>query len=318
MALDPTGGIAAELDPLSVIARVAGGDEGMQEGLRMLYVGFTRARTSVTLGLKKARTGIVPLLRDVLAEGPITGVTMVEPDERKLRPAVALQRQRTGVLCPFESCWAEPDGFVLTRPSSAAELGLDGKALAAEFRARSTIVTAPAGLPMPAGTGLEAVSNIVWGNVVHGWLERWAFDGTPNVAQAVDYLRERWSSDDKSVADWLVALGLGLRDRLPGFKALLDQKQRLHFEWPLVAVDGNTIWRGRTDLVVEFPGREVAIIDFKAGSKFATETEIPGVESYAAQLEGYRRMLEAGRYHVREVGLMYVRGPSWVRAAYAA
>jgi ATP-dependent helicase/nuclease subunit A len=313
MALDPTGGIAAELDPLSVIARVAGGDEGMQEGLRMLYVGFTRARTSVTLGLKKARTGIVPLLRDVLAEGPITGVTMVEPDERKLRPAVALQRQRTGVLCPFESCWAEPDGFVLTRPSSAAELGLDGKALAAEFRARSTIVTAPAGLPMPAGTGLEAVSNIVWGNVVHGWLERWAFDGTPNVAQAVDYLRERWSSDDKSVADWLVALGLGLRDRLPGFKALLDEKQRLHFEWPLVAIDGNTIWRGRTDLVVELPGREVAIIDFKAGRLFATETEIPGVESYAAQLEGYRRMLEGAGYHVREVSLMYVRGPSWAR-----
>ncbi|MGO9665659.1 MAG: UvrD-helicase domain-containing protein [Polyangia bacterium] len=318
MALDPTGGIAAELDPLSVIARVAGGDEGMQEGLRMLYVGFTRARTSVTLGLKKAGTGIVPLLRKVLAEGPITGVTTVEPDDRKLRPAVPLQRQRTGVLRPFESCWAEPDGFVLTRPSSAAELGLDGKALAAEFRARATIVSALAGLPMPAGAGLDAVSDIVWGSVVHGWLERWAFDGTPTAAQAVDYLRERWSSDDKSVADWLVALGLGLRDRLPGFKALLDQKQRLHFEWPLVAVDGNTIWRGRTDLVVEFPGREVAIIDFKAGSKFATETEIPGVESYAAQLEGYRRMLEAGRYHVREVGLMYVRGPSWVRAAYAA
>jgi hypothetical protein len=70
--------------------------------------------------------------------------------------------------------------------------------------------------------------------------------------------------------------------------------------------------------VVEFPGRNVAIIDFKAGSKFATETDIPGVESYAAQLEGYRRMLEAGGYHVREVGLLYVRGPSWARVAYGA
>ncbi len=316
MALDPTGGIETELDPLSVIARVAGGDEGVQEGLRMLYVGFTRAKTSVTLGLKKAGTGIVRLLRDVLAEGPIPGISTVEPDDDKLRPAAPLQRQRTGVLRPFESCWAEPDGFVLTRPSSAAELGLDGKALAAEFRARATVVAAPAELAMPAGEGLAAVSDIVWGNVVHGWLERWAFKGTPTSEQAVDYLREQWSSDDKSISDWLVALGLGLRDRLPGFRALLDQKHKLHFEWPLVAVDGNTIWRGRADLVVELPGRQVAIIDFKAGKSFATGTEIPGVESYAAQLEGYRRMLEASGYHVREVSLMYVRGPSWARLEY--
>jgi ATP-dependent exoDNAse (exonuclease V) beta subunit len=318
MKLDPNRGLEPELDPLSVIAYVAGGDEALQEGLRLLYVGFTRARTSVTLGLKKAKKGVVPLLRQVLAEGPIAGVGTVGPDDSKLRPAVQLQRQRTGVLRPFESRWAEPDGFVLARPSSAAELGLDGQVLAAEFRARASIVTAPAGPSLPGGTGLDAVPDIVWGSVVHGWLERWAFDGTPTASQAAQYLHEHWSADDRAVADWLVVLGLGLRDQLPGFKTLLDQKEKLHFEWPLVAVDGNTIWRGRTDLVVEFPGRNVAIIDFKAGSKFATQTDIPGVESYAAQLEGYRRMLEAGGYHVREVGLLYVRGPSWARVAYGA
>jgi ATP-dependent exoDNAse (exonuclease V) beta subunit len=314
--LDPTGGIAPEPDPLSVIARVAGGDEGAQEGIRLLYVGFTRARTSVTLGLKKAKSGIVKSLRDAMEAGSIAGLSLVAPDDDKLPTTALLQRRRTGQVRPFECQFAEPGGFILARPSSAAELGLDAEAVTAKFRAQAKTTTAPAAHPLPTGKSLDTVPDIVWGNVVHGWLERWAFAGTPTASQAAQYLKECWSSDDKPISEWLVNLGLGLRDQLPGFKDLLGEENKLHFEWPLVAIDRNTIWRGRTDLVVEFPGRELAIIDFKAGKKFATASEIPGVESYAAQLEGYRRMLEASRYHVREVGLLYVRGPSWVRVAY--
>jgi ATP-dependent exoDNAse (exonuclease V) beta subunit len=297
---------------------VAGGDEGAQEGIRLLYVGFTRARTSVTLGLKKAKSGIVKSLRDAMEAGPIAGLSLVAPDDDKLPTTALLQRRRTGQVRPFECRFAEPAGFTLARPSSAAELGLNAEVVAAKFRAHAKTTTAPAAPPLPTGKDLDTVPDIVWGNVVHGWLERWVFAGTPTASQAAQYLKECWSSDNQPISEWLVNLGLGLRDQLPGFKDLLDEKNKLHFEWPLVAIDSNTIWRGRTDLVVEFPGRELAIIDFKAGKKFATVREIPGVEGYAAQLEGYRRMLEASRYHVREVGLLYVRGPSWVRVAYGA
>jgi hypothetical protein len=41
--------------------------------------------------------------------------------------------------------------------------------------------------------------------------------------------------------------------------------------------------------------------------------EIPGLREYAGQLDAYRKVLEAAGYRVIETGLVYVRGPAWVR-----
>lgn len=66
-------------------------------------------------------------------------------------------------------------------------------------------------------------------------------------------------------------------------KEQLDEENKFHFERPLVAIDGKPIWRGCPDLIVEFPGLDLAIIAFKAGKRFATASEIPGIEGYAAR-----------------------------------
>jgi hypothetical protein len=57
----------------------------------------------------------------------------------------------------------------------------------------------------------------------------------------------------------------------------------------------------------------VVVLDFKAGAHFAHAGNIPGLEAYAAQLEAYRRVLTSASYRVSELGLVYVRGVSWVR-----
>ena len=115
------------------------------------------------------------------------------------------------------------------------------------------------------------------------------------------------------LAAWLVELGLALRDELPGFADLLERAQHLHFEWPMVGLVDGCLLQGRADLVVELPDRHVAILDFKAGSRFATRAEIPHIHAYAGQLDAYRRIVTAAGYEVDELSLLFVRGPSWVR-----
>jgi ATP-dependent helicase/nuclease subunit A len=315
--IDPNGGIEPIVDPFAALARAASGDQAVKEGMRLFYVGFTRARRSVVFGIPKSnkdKSNTAATLRQLLDQGAITGVERMAPNDIALPDQTPLVRARTGQLRPFVATWAEPQGWILARPSSAAELGVLADQVVADFKARARVVVAPPGPSLPTGKELQDVPEITWGSVVHGWLERWAFEGTPDADQAADYLRSEWSSDDKSVAAWLVALGLHLRDQLPGFRDLLARATELHFEWPMVGVDETTIWRGRSDLVIELPGRKGVIIDFKAGSRFARSPgDIPNVEEHAPQLEAYRRMLEAGGYEVTEVGLLYVRRPSWVR-----
>ena len=189
---------------------------------------------------------------------------------------------------------------------------MDG--LAAQMRKQARVVMGPAAPAPPEDGVLAGVDERVRGDVVHGWLERWAFQGAPEVRAAEAYLQERWTAVDPAVARWLVDLGLALRDGLPGLSELLDSATALHFEWPMVGAWDDELVAGRADLVVELPGREAVVIDFKAGSRFATSTsEVPNLSSYAGQLDAYARALEGAGFRVSEVGLMYVRGPSWAR-----
>jgi ATP-dependent exoDNAse (exonuclease V) beta subunit len=320
--VDPLQGLTRRRDPIAVLACRQGTLEGRAEGLRLFYVGFTRAKLSVTFGIGKARIGkaradnLAQPLREVFVDNDeLRGaVAVLDPDDAKVRERQRPQRPRTRRLRPFEAQWAKPDGYVLARATALDEAGLDTAAIVDDFRARAKVVAGPAAPKLPVLPAYADVDEIVWGDVVHGWLDRWRFAGTPTTAEAQAYLQDRWRSDEAAIAKWLVALGLHLRDQLPGFADLL--KHTLHFEWPLVGIDGKAIFRGRTDLVVELPGREVVIIDFKAGGHVATAKDIPGLKEYAPQLEAYRRMLEGAGYKVRESGLVYVRGPSWARTSY--
>jgi ATP-dependent exoDNAse (exonuclease V) beta subunit len=311
--IDPEGGLSPGLDPLSAIASSVGDDEAVGEGLRLFYVGFTRAARSVVFGLKAAsRNKLAKLLREALADPGMAGkIRTVVPDDSKLVPYTRPARERIARIRPFEAVWAEPRGWELERPSRLSGTSVRRAETAArEFERRAIIVEGTRAPPLPA-TEREIPENVL-GELAHGWLERWGFTPTPSIAEASAYLAGRWGVDLPALAGWLVETGLNLRDGLPGFKNLLGH--RLHFEWPVLGIERGVIWSGRTDLVVEMPGREVMVLDFKAGRRAAAAgAQVPGLREYAFQLAAYQRALEGAGYRVRELGLVYVRGASWVR-----
>lgn len=321
LRLDPGGGLAPVKDPVGAFGAAACRAEATEETFRLFYVAFTRAARSVTLGLGEARgsapTGKLRAAFRAVAGGELaTAVRLVEPASLDAPEAAErVVRPRTGRVRPFEAAWAEPTGLAQARPSDAAD-HLDAatrEAVAEALRKEGTVVQGPPAPPLPGVPGLDAVAEATLGDVVHGWLDRWRFEGDAPAEAARRYLEERWSAGDPRLASWLAELGLLLRDRLPGFGDLLRRAARLHFEWPLLGVEPGLVWGGRSDLVVELPGKELVVLDFKAGARSAQDGDIPGLRKYAAQLEAYRRVLTSAGFRVREVGLVYVRGVSWVR-----
>jgi ATP-dependent helicase/nuclease subunit A len=310
LALDPDRGLDARPDPLAILGSHLGKVERREESWRLFYVGFTRARRSVTLAIgKEDREGAnqTARLRATFVGGHLgEGVRVIGPDDVTVAAPPRSLRSPTARTRPFMAKLAETAlGWSVASPSSRS--ASDG--LLEQYRASAKVVVGTASPVRPPE--LSGISERTLGDVVHGWLERWAFVGEPSPEAAAAYLLDRWSAKEAGFAEWLVALGLGLRDGLPGFRALLDH--RLHFEWPVLGLDGTDFLVGRTDLVVELPGRELIILDFKAGSRIATTMEIPGLREYAGQLDAYRKVLEAAGYRVFETGLVYVRGPTWVR-----
>ena len=321
ISLDPEGGLARSSDPIGVLGSAACSGESDEESYRLFYVGFTRAARSVTLGLRSGKgspkTEALRAALHAAAGGDLArairffgSADLDVPEPR--RPV----RGRTGRVARFTAFWAEAPGRALARPSDAREhlAPQELTAVVEAFRRSARIVEGPRAPELPPVPGLDAVAPAVLGDVVHGWLDHWRFAGAPDPEIARAYLDERWKAGDARLAAWLAELGLLLRDRLPGFSELLRGAERLHFEWPLLCVEPNLVWAGRSDLVVERPGRQLTVLDFKAGSRFAKGGDVPGLEAYAAQLEAYRRVLTAAGYRVDEVGLVYVRGVSWVRA----
>lgn len=313
LRLDPEGGLNAAPCPVSDLLRALGTAEQRAEALRLFYVGFTRARLSVALGLPKGSRAneLTARLRAALVEDGDGGdsVVVLGPDELAQHDAVRPVRARTGRLAPFRSTWAPPDGWVLARPSECRS-----STLADAYRARAELVlgadTAP---PPPRLEGYGLLSETTWGDVVHGFLERWAFVGSPRETDAREYLTDEWEAPEPELARWLVTLAHGVLS-LPGLRDLLDSASALHPEWPLLgAHSDDTLLVGRADLVVELPGRRCVVIDFKAGARAADAAHIPGLVEYAAQLDAYATLLRGAGLDVVETGLLYVRGPSWVR-----
>jgi len=314
--LDVDGGLHPTTGPVARLVATLGRTEQRQEALRLFYVGLTRARRSVTFALgkdasrgprKQVRALRQALVRKTLVPG---AVRVVSPADLDAPGTTRTLRTPTRRKALFEAEWRDGDGLDLVSPSHRKAPGL-----AAQLRKTARVEVGRRAPPIPKVAGFEHIDERRWGDAIHGWLETWAFDGEPDIADAEAYLVEAWSTSEPAIARWFVDLGLGLRDGLPGFRVLLDEATALHFEWPLMgAWDTTELVAGRADLVVELPGREVVVIDFKAGPRFATSvTDIPGLSSYAGQLDAYARLLEAAGYAVRETALVYVRGASWAR-----
>ncbi|MBK9388595.1 MAG: hypothetical protein IPN34_27600 [Planctomycetes bacterium] len=295
VSIDPERGLDARPGPLSILGKHIGAGEKREESWRLFYVGLTRARRSVTLAIGKADArgkNQLAALRGTFAGDPLgPGVRVLAPaDVATAAPSRALVHEPTVRVRPFTADFAkDAGGWTLASPSGRAA---DDAQLERYRRAARVVIGRP---QRRFRRVLGEIPDRVLGEVVHGWLERWAFRGEPPRCTTLRYhLRDRWSSSEASLARWLVALGLGLRDELPGFRELLSH--RLHFEWPVLGwpeagAFGDELLVGRADLVVELPERRLVILDFEAGSRIATTLEILTCASTrtARGLPGYPR-----------------------------
>jgi ATP-dependent exoDNAse (exonuclease V) beta subunit len=224
--------------------------------------------------------------------------------------------------------WADSDAPAVRSPSSWADSQEKGarSSLVKAYRDSVTVVEGGSAAPNLPWPGEKDPDPRDQGDVVHEWLERWAFRGDPEPEAARRYLVERWRCDDMPLARALCELGTHLLDALPEFRALIDNAARLRFESPILARVGDDALVGRGDLLVDHDDGSVTVIDFKAGTHSASgptagpeddvadaKVKVPGLSGYAWQLEAYRQALTASGSKVREVGLLYVRGPSWAR-----
>ncbi len=329
--LDPSGALRASEDPVAALLTLHEACEDRAETLRELYVGFTRARTTVTLGFPATKARRAVKVHEVVREALLTrkeelgeAVQWVAARSVAVRPAELPWRAPTVRRAELTAQAALPSGWQLSQPTALGDyLSHD---VCSEIRARlrgAATLTLGSGAPaFPDHPLLRATPENVLGELIHGWLEHWAFQGAATQTKADAYLRERWGLTEEGSApevrgllsSWLRTAAEAIRDGLPGFAALLEGK--LHFEWPVLGrLDGSVV-TGRTDLVVEKPDGGLVVVDFKAGSRVAHGLDdIPGFNDYALQLEAYRRLLTASGRRVDEVGLLYVRnpGPSWVR-----
>ena len=325
--LDPDGGLRPTPGPVTRLVKALGQREALEESLRIFYVGLTRAKRSVTFALGKgpgrnlatrggpltARAQVGELRRVFVEACPCPeAVRAVTEDDLVLTPEpVSRVRARTRRVAHFEATWASADGWDVVSPSQRQVPGL-----AVEMMKRAEIEVGPPGPDLPRIARLQGLDPRVLGDVVHGWLERWRFEGTPTVEGAENYLRDRWMAEEPALARWLVDVGASVRAGLPWFKELLEGAVGLHPEWPLVGAWGKELVVGTADLVVETGGRKVVLIDFKAGTKGVEEADLANsAKRYAGQLTAYSHSLTYGRRIVQSAGLIFVQGPRaiWLR-----
>jgi len=337
--LDPSGALDVREDPLTNMAKMLVKSASREEGFRLLYVALTRASKTLTFGVPpadKASANPASAMRRALGlsalaaakgETPVIeslpeGVMVLrsdEPEQAALlqRPESTVrtftQREDTGGI---DVLWAPEEGRDIRSPSSWAEGKQDGGALKAAYMAKARMVSGSK--PAPKLPLIDHLHITAQGDLVHGWLEAWAFNGEPTKERALDFLKSDWSSDDAVLAQDLCDIGAHMLAELPAFSEMVRDAKALHFELPLLAeVDGD-ILTGLADLVVDHEDGTTTIIDFKAGAHFAQQgangaIDVPGLSTYAWQLEAYKTALEAAGRTVKETGLVYVRGPSWVR-----
>jgi ATP-dependent exoDNAse (exonuclease V) beta subunit len=337
--IDPAGGLHPKTDPLTGMAKLLGKDDQRKEGFRLLYVALTRAAKTLTFGAppgNKEGTNAAAKIRMALGldglpagkgETPTTeahppGVMVLRTDDEAHcglleRPPLTLrtfsQQADTGAI---EDLWAADEGRDIRSPSSWYQGKRDGGDLKAAYLSKAQLVAGSK--PAPKLPLIDHLHITDQGDLVHGWLEAWAFNGEPTKDMALEFLKTHWSSDDAVLAQDLCNIGAHMLAELPAFAEMVRSAKALHFELPLLAeVDGD-ILTGLADLVVDHEDGTTTVIDFKAGTHFAQQgtdsaIDVPGLSGYCWQLEAYKTALEAAGRTVKETGLVYVRGPSWVR-----
>ena len=257
-------------------------EQSRREEMRLLYVGWTRARDRLVLAARpgKFAGGMLALLD---ADG---SHTMTEPDGEEVEWA----GRRVGVKI------REGSPNVVEPSSPIPELALpehQPRAHPPAWRLPSAQEQhGPTGAPIMLGERVTIGGAPEWddlGNAVHGFLASDS-DGLSATRRRgiAERLLEAWSVHGSIAADDVVAMA----DRLWSWVDGRWPMARRHREWPLAmrAEDGSR-WMGAADLVIELDDR-VVLIDHKTfpGSPDQA-SDVAGC--YWGQLITYRRMLEA-------------------------
>jgi len=258
-----------------------------RERIRLLYVGFTRARDHLVLALGQTKTGFASAWLDTLQ---VDGRALVElrPDQVVLAGHAVCARWLMGV--PGQRVQAAPVAPVVTRPAGDAPVRgprrLAPSGASAADVAGATLVPGEVvelGPPLPLTVRGDAQATRA-GLALHGFL---ASDDLA-LARATRLTRaERWLVAEDAVGALGAAAMLEASERLARFVASRWPGGVAHAELPVRATLGERALQGTIDLLVEVAGGFV-VIDHK--SNYAADLH-PAARSYAPQLGAYQAAL---------------------------
>jgi ATP-dependent exoDNAse (exonuclease V) beta subunit len=250
--------------------------------MRLLYVGWTRARDRLVLADRpnQLSKGVVALLKTNDSDG------VVEPDGGEVEWA----GRRVPVVCREGS----PDVVEAVMPSPEPALPQrEPREHAPAWRLPSAQEQhGSAGQPTVLGERIAVSGTLEWddlGNVVHGFL---AAD------QPSQTLQQRRAIASRLLQAWLVAGAITADDVLAMADRLwcwIDQRwpqAERYREWPVAmrAEDGSR-WIGVADLVLGL-GDRLVLIDHKTFPGSLGQA-VEAAEGYWGQLHAYRCMLQA-------------------------
>jgi ATP-dependent helicase/nuclease subunit A len=265
-----------------------------REALRVLYVGWTRARDNLILAAEKGKLlggilGVLPAFDQALISEPVVEhaegsscqtIDVVWAGRQTKIEARLCSAKRPPTLAPQAGC-------VRTGRMGSAYQPARGVPSAAEPRAFAVSETVDLGPPFHIGDQVDA--NVL-GTTVHAFFAADSRDLKGSDREAIGAgLLERYG-----VAAALSSSDLmGMADRLWRWIDTRFPKNRVRKEWPLTQrLNTGTIVSGTADLVVE-TADHLAIVDHKSGSTWEGVMAKSG--AYAAQLGSYgEALLRAG------------------------
>lgn len=253
------------------------------EQMRLLYVGWTRARDRLILAARKDKltSGILSLLKNDKCE------VVTEPKTDKVTWAGKAVRLKQRAVSPVESPAPPsqpepmlPEGTPREHPPAVV------------YPSKLEAVGAKTGEPVVLGDPLTVRGTPAWdrlGNAVHGFFAADRLKYGVDLRTAIaNRLLEGWDVAGAIPAASLLEMG----ERLWKWIEAVWPGARVSRELPLtMKTDRGSVMTGTADLVLDM-GDRLVLIDHKSfpGSREAAAKEAAG---YAGQLDAYRRMLEA-------------------------
>jgi ATP-dependent helicase/nuclease subunit A len=312
---DPSGAFSPSDDPIARLSRLIHAQQENSEVARLAYVAVTRARRSVVVGLPDLARAFSPGRRRLISAWSLlpTGdaVAQLRRSANRAPPAEPAPTWVTATA-PIPAPWVAPVPWVERAPSDASWMSAAVRAqLASAAASRVALGGFSAGEGAVDPPVLADWRAADWGTLAHGWVAAWAFEGPPSPDRVAAWLREDRGEAPPAVVDWLVGISLRMRGS-PLWAIATHPKARRQFELGLVALDPDhrALLSGRVDLLVT-RGAEAWVIDFKAGGRSpARPSEVlamGGLDTYAPQLEAYRRALGRTGVEVTTLAIWYLR-----------